>query len=200
MNFPKWMLLAVLAVGLSGFGGWQWYENQYPTWQEEVQLADGRIIPIAQKRKYFDNYGTDQSWVTFSLPEMGGERTWHSYLIPMRLDVQDGKIYVYGRPRGPKQVAFYGYPKTCIVSFVWDGSDFVRVPLNQIPNQLLAEENIYSCIPQNRGKKISYQKKSTDWCSPVGDRQQFTKYINIEEYTKACDALAMLDRAEHRSE
>lgn len=199
MKSKVWAALAIIIFTASCFAVWHWHEKQYPSWKEEVQLSDGRVATITQKRKYFEGYGTDQSWLTISLPEMGGERTWHSYLIPMHLDVHKGKVYVYGRPRGPKQVALYGYPKTCIVPFVWDGSDFVRVPLSQVPSQLLIEENVYSCIPQNRSKKISFQKKSEQWCPPTGDRQQFTKKIIIEEYEKACDALAMLDRAERRS-
>jgi hypothetical protein len=89
---------------------WSYYDSRYPSWEEEVQLSDGRVVVVRQKRQYFDHYGTNQSWVTFSLPEMGGERTWHSYLRPQRIDVQGGRVYLFGAPRGQRQFRYYRYP------------------------------------------------------------------------------------------
>lgn len=200
MKYYKSIITATAAIISIGLGLWGWSNNQYKNWKEEVQLSDGRVITIIQKRKHISNYGTDQSWITFSLPEMDGEQTWHSYLIPMRIDVHDGKVYAYGRPRGPKQVAFYQYPSVCIVGFSWENSEFIRIPLKKIPKHLLESENVYPCIPKNESEKISITDKSNAWCPPAGDRQQFTKFINFNEYKKACDDLAMLDRATHRSD
>lgn len=193
MNRQTWPIIALVFVSLSGFAGWQWYEERFPSWREEVQLSDGRVLKIAQKRKYFKGYGTDQSWVKFSLPESGGERTWHSHLEPMRLDVHDGKVYVFGRPRGPKQFAYYGYPKHFVAAFVWDGGGFRRIRFNELPEQVRKEENILTCIDFRGEKFISLASKNVRWCPPVGDSKQLTKYINWAAYMKLAEGYAHLD-------
>lgn len=173
---------------------------KYTSWEEDVRLVDGRVIVVEQKRKYFDKYGTDQSWLTIDIPELGGQQVWHSYLIPMRLDVLDGAVYVLGRPRGPKQVAYYRYPKVCIVAFKWNGAEFQRVPLVSVPQRFLQEENVFSCVPQPRRSKVSLQEKDAAWCPPAGDKGQFRRVIDLPAYRKACDVMASLDRAQNRSD
>ena len=124
--FP-WLIggifLLVLAAAVAV--GWNWYQTRYPSWYEEVRLSDGRVITIHQKREYYDNYGTAQSWVTIDLPELGGKQVWHSYLMPMRVDVKDGVVYVFGRPRGPAQLTRYMYPKNHMVGFRWSSGQVV---------------------------------------------------------------------------
>ena len=193
MKSKAWITLAIVFFAASSFAGWLWHEKQYPSWQEEVQLSDGRVVTITQKRKYFDGYGTDQSWVTFSLPETVGEQTWHSYLMPMRLDVFDGKVYVFGRPRGVKQFTHYGYPKHLVVAFLWNGSSFQRIPFNELPKQVKEEENILPCIDFQQEKLISLTNKKTRWCPPTGDNKQLTKIINWDAYMKLADDYARLD-------
>lgn len=161
---------------------WQWYDSRYPTWDEEVQLSDGRVIVVTQKHEYYENYGTNQSWVTFSLPEMGGKQTWHSYLIPQRIDVYQGKVYAFGYPRGDRQYQYYNYPKYYMVAFNWNGTEFQRIPFLQLPEKLRKEENVYSCIPPKPRNILTISKKNEHWCPAVGDKKQFTKQINLQEY------------------
>ena len=190
----KYLLpIALLILLIGTWLSWKWYDSRYPTWDEEVQLSDGRVILVTQKHKYFDNYGTDQSWVTFSLPEMGGKQTWHSYLKPMHLDVYQGVVYVFGRPRGPKQVAFYQYPKYLMVAFKWNGADFERIPFANLPDVIRQEENLFSCVPQIRRGLISLAVKNRDWCPPSSDKGQLTKKINLEAYQELATAYARLD-------
>lgn len=193
MNNKAWATLTFAFFALSGFAGWQWHEKQYPSWQEEVQLSDGRVVTITQKRKYFEGYGTDQSWVTFSLPETNGEQTWHSYLMPMKLDTFNGKVYVFGRPRGVKQFAHYGYPKHLIVAFLWNGLEFQRVPFDALPEQVKKEENILTCIDFQKERHISLASKKARWCPPTGDSAQLTKIINWDAYMKLAEDYARLD-------
>lgn len=190
-----------MALGLIGFAAtcalgwfaWRWYDNRYPTWDEEVQLSDGRVIVITQKREYYQNYGTNQSWVSFTLPEMGGKRVWHSYLKPMHVDVYQNTVYVFGRPRGPKQVAYYQYPKYLMVAFKWNGVDFERVPFSQLPETVRQEENIFPCVPQIRHQFFSLTMKNKDWCPPSGDKGQLTKKINLDAYQALATTYARLD-------
>ena len=182
-TIPVWPAIAVLLVlTLVAALGWSYYQNRYPSWYEEVRLSDGRIITIHQKREHYDNYGTNQSWVTMDLPELGGKRVWHSYLMPQRVDVVDGKVYVFGAPRGDRQYAHYRFPKHYMVGFLWSGNEFSRIPFLDVPARLRVEENVYPCIPRITSKKISIGEKSENWCPPEGDSMQFTKVIDLVAY------------------
>lgn len=162
--------------------GWTYYNYRYPSWYEEVRLSDGRVITIHQQHEYYNNYGTKQSWVEIDLPELGGKRVWHSHLKPMRVDVQRGTVYVFGRPRGDRQYNYYSDPMNFMVGFAWNGSDFARVPFLSIPEALRQEENIYPCLPEERGKKLTVKVKDENWCPPSGDKGQFSRKINLPAF------------------
>lgn len=185
-------VLTALGIAAAGWLAWSWYDARYPSWKEEVQLSDGRVITVKQKRQYFENYGTNQSWVTFSLPEMGGERTWHSYLRPQRVDVHDGRVYVFGSPRGIRQFVYYRYPKHYLVAFIWNGSEFERVPFMSIPPELRELQNIYPCERKSR-RPLTLEEKARTWCEPTGNRGQLTRHIHLQEYEKLAAEYARLD-------
>ncbi|MCA3034553.1 MAG: hypothetical protein ING33_04975, partial [Rhodocyclaceae bacterium] len=94
------VITIVLAIGALGYA---WYDARFPSWREEVRLSDGRVISVNQKRDFIEGRGTRRTWLTFSLPEMGGEQTWEQLLYPSIIDVADGKVYVIGRPSGSLQ-------------------------------------------------------------------------------------------------
>lgn len=196
------LYLGVTALVLCalGWGLWRWYEHRYPTWQEEVQLSDGRVIVVKQEREHYDNYGTAQSWLTFSLPEMGGKRTWHSHLTPQRIDVHEGKVYVFGFPRGDKQFAFYHRPKNYMVAAVWADGDFKRIPFISVPEMLRQEENVYPCISVRRDQLLTIATKREKWCSARGDRGQFGKKVNLDEYKDLAAFYADLTNSQPASE
>lgn len=181
INFLS-LILAVLVVMVFGVGVFVYYNNRYPSWYEEVRLSDGRIITIRQKREYYEGYGVNQSWVEIDLPELGGKKVWHSYLVPMRVDVQQGKVYVFGRPYGSRKFYSYHYPKYYMVAFQWTGIDFMRVPFVQLPESIRQEENLYSCTPDRKLKVLKIAVKDQRWCEPSGDNGQFVKKINLSAY------------------
>lgn len=180
--FP-WLLivLGVIFVAVAVTVAFNFYLKRYPSWHEEVRLSDGRLITIHQKREHFENYGTAQSWVTIDLPELGGEQVWHSYLMPQRVDVVDGQVYVFGLPRGDRQYKAYKYPKNYMVAFKWSGSTFERIPFLSVPLHIRIEENIFPCIPSSFDRLL-YAQKEVSWCEPIGDDKQFGKKIPLEEY------------------
>lgn len=199
--FP-WLLVAMglLVLGAAAAVGWNWYQTRYPSWYEEVRLSDGRVITIHQKREYHENYGTAQSWVTIDLPELGGKRVWHSYLMPMRIDVKDSVVYAFGRPRGPAQLSRYMYPKNHMVGFKWSKGEFVRIPFLDIPEDLRREENIYSCLPKKGEIMLAIEKKDQEWCAPSGKSGQFKRTINLIEYQIHADSMAKIGNWQNRSE
>lgn len=194
------VVLGLLVLGAAAAVGWSWYQKRYPSWFEEVRLSDGRVITIHQKREYHENYGTAQSWVTIDLPELGGKQVWHSYLMPMRVDVKDGVVYVFGRPRGPAQLTRYLYPKNHIVGFRWSGGGFARISFLDIPENLRREENIYSCLPRQVGSTLTLKAKDQEWCAPSGKDGQFKKSIDLIEYQRHADSMAKISNWQNRSE
>lgn len=198
-NPLKWALVGVILL-LAVFLGWKYYDSRYPSWYEEVRLSDGRVITIHQKHEYYDNYGTNQSWVEIDLPELGGKQVWHSYLIPMRVDVYLGTVYVFGRPRGPRQLVHYRYPLNHMVGFQWAGNEFKRIPFLQVPEKIRQEENVYSCVPDSRLNSLSLQVKDMSWCKPAGDDGQFVRMIDLPAYKKLADDMAALSNWTDRSE
>jgi hypothetical protein len=148
-----------------------------------------RSLPdtITQKREYFANYGTSRSWVTLSLPEMGGTQTWESELVPIRIDVREGNVYAIGSPHGIKQFRHYQAPRHYIVAFKWANGGFTRIPLLEVPESIRREENVFPCIPDSKSKILTLAVKDLHWCEPSGDRWKFGKTIKFEDY----EALAM---------
>ena len=145
-------------------------------------LIDLLVIWIKQKHEYFEDYGTNESWVTFSLPEMGGPQTWNSHLTPQRIDVVNGRVFVFGVPRGDRQYSYYKFPRHFMVAFIWNGSGFQRIPFLDVPEVIRKEENVLSCLPEQRAATISLALKAGWWCPPKGDKQQFTKQIDLRAY------------------
>ena len=178
---------------IAGALAWRYYDSRYPSWYEEVRLSDGRIITIHQKREYYENYGTSQSWVTIDLPELGGKRIWHSYLVPMRVDIVDGNLYVFGKPRGPRQISYYRYPQNHMVAFKWQNAEFQRIPFLSLPTSLREAENVYPCLPTKPHQKLTVANKDDQWCPASGDKSQFVKQINLSEYQKLAIQFAKLD-------
>jgi hypothetical protein len=192
--------VAVLVVGTFSYAGWRVYEAQYPTWSEQVQLSDGRVIVVRQKHEYYENYGTARSWVTIDLPELGGKREWASYLMPQRVDVYAGKVYVFGLPRGPKQLEYYRYPRHYMAAFVWSGNEFVRIPFLSVPEALRQRENVLRCVPRKRRSLVTLDEKQLRPCPPRGREGELTSELNLDVYTKAADRLAAKDHWESRSD
>src|SRR5205814_2401837 len=129
--------------------GYAWYDYRFPSWKEEVVLPDGRKIIVKQRRDFIEGYGTRRTWLTFSLPEMGGEQTWAEYMQPVLVGVsKDGQVYVVGWPSGQKQMGMYRHPRYGYAAFRWTPTGFERVPFISIPEDLRQEENLIRCLPK----------------------------------------------------
>lgn len=194
------LLLGLLVLSAAAAWGWSWYQTRYPSWYEEVRLSDGRVITIHQKREYYDNYGTAQSWVTIDLPELGGKQVWHSYLMPQRVDVVGEKVYVFGIPRGDRQLEYYRFPKYYMVAFLWKDTGFERIPFLEVPENIRREENVYPCVPKPMVAKVGIPEKSSSWCQPRGDKGQLTRTLDLNVYSEVADEWAELYRWSNRSE
>jgi hypothetical protein len=167
-----------------------WYQYRFPTWEEEVLLPDGRKLVVKQRRDFIEGYGTRKTWLTFSLPEMGGEQTWEQWLYPTMIGAADGKVYVVGRPQGSRQFMTYNHPKYVYVAYVWHGHAFERIPFMRVPEALRQVENIRWCMPGGKDSKKPAQGVVEGWCvERVGDADRFpmTKTVNLE--TRMAEAI-----------
>lgn len=192
-----WLIVVLLIIGLIG---WYLYDRRYPSWDEEVQLSDGRVITIHQEHEYYADYGTNQSWVTIDLPELGGKRVWHSYLMPQRVDIVNGEVFVFGIPRGARQLEYYRFPKHYMVAFRWSGSAFERIPFLQVPDSIRKEENIFSCVPTPRPTILTLKSKDSTWCPARGEKGELGKVLNLSIYTDVADQWAATYNWTNRSE
>jgi hypothetical protein len=193
-------MLAAAAVSVALVVLWLRHAERYPTCREEVRMADGRVVTIVQRREYFRDYGTARSWVTLSLPEVGGVQTWESELAPIRIDANKGDIYAIGSPRGIKQFVHYQAPRHYLVAFKWSGNSFIRIPLLDVPEALRQEENVYPCVPEDRRHVVTLAAKDSHWCAPTGDRWKFGRSIKLPDYEALASFYAGLNNIEPQSE
>lgn len=158
-----------------------WYDYRFPSWKEEVVLPDGRKIIVKQRRDFIEGYGTRKTWLTFSLPEMGGEQTWEQWLYPTMIGVADGKVYVVGRPRGSKQFSIYSHPKYVYVAYRWHNNKFERIPFLQVPESLRREENVRWCMPGGADSKQPAHD-NVSWCAERIGNSKFlmTKKVDLQ--------------------
>jgi hypothetical protein len=89
-------------------------------WDEEVQLADGRIIIVRQGRgtsRIFDGDRTNSQptlgSLRFTLPEIqAAPIDWQDQFMPLILNVHEGKVYVGGSPWIGRHFNEFGRPRS----------------------------------------------------------------------------------------
>jgi hypothetical protein len=139
-------LASVLLIGGCG--------SDTRSWQEEVKLADGRVITVTQRRRYENVYDGQRSgnlsrefWLTFKLTEFDNQEiTWHENLVPRVLNVYQGKLYVVGIPSTEREFRQYGNPNPSYLGYRHEAGQWQRIRFNEIPeaiydtNLLIASE------------------------------------------------------------
>lgn len=188
--WPAFCCVAVLGVIF-----YVWYDYRFPSWKEDVVLNDGRKITVKERRDLIDGYGTRKTWLTFSLPEMGGEQTWEEHLMPTMMGVSGGKVYVVGRPRGDKQFRKYSYPKYVYVAFVWSGKNFERIPFLSVPLDIRKEENIRWCAPGGEDSRNAVQPKNARCVEKQGEFDKYPRprIVDLQIRTEEAKRWAELD-------
>ena len=113
-------------------------------WKEEVQLQDGRVIVVTQKRRYERAYNgretsnvERETWLSFSLTETGNkEIIWNEKLEPRVLNVHNGKLYVVGWPHTWREFELYGKPRPGWLGYVLEAGNWSQIPFEQIPIEI----------------------------------------------------------------
>ncbi len=128
-------------------------------WEEEVQLFDGRVLRITQKRRYESAYNghnysphiVREAWIRFNLPELGDrEIEWHENLIAMRFDVIEGKPLIVAYPPTALEFEQYGKPQPAYLGFRYENGNWQRIGFKEIPtSQYDANLVIQSHVPRH---------------------------------------------------
>lgn len=114
------------------------------TWDEQIQLTDGRTITIEQWRRYDSAYDGDkmaklqrEARIRFKVPELGKDAIeWQERLTPLLLNVHEGKWYIVGIPPTGAEVEYYKWPRHNYVPFQYDGKNWQRIPFKELPKEI----------------------------------------------------------------
>lgn len=137
----------LLGVTLSACGAMPGYGNTFG-WKEEVVLHGGDTI-IVKRKQTFDPHGLrepgqgaplSEETLAFSLHD-GRAIRWRSNfgrgyqdnLMPLALDVVDGSPYLITYPTRCHAYNKWGRPNPPYVFFRYSGSQWQRIPLEEVP-------------------------------------------------------------------
>ncbi len=134
----------------------------YVEWQEEVKLNDGRVIVVTQKKKCSEAYTggnwatciAREAWVTINLPEFSDKPiVWNEHLKANVVNVHNKKLYIVGEFPTEQEFKQYGKPKPPFIGFVWQGSNWERIPFADIPEEIY---DVNMLIKSNGPEGIKY--------------------------------------------
>lgn len=142
----------------------------YVIWKEEVKLNDGRIIVVEQKKRCegastgggYASCIAREAWLTIDLPEFSPQPiVWHQNLLPMILNIHNGRLYVIGSPPGSHEFNKYGgrvehHP---YFGFVWNGNQWMQIPFNEIPEVIYDANLILDHIPRSKKSYLTLSEK-----------------------------------------
>lgn len=147
-------------ASLFGFGG--------TSWKEEAQLHDGSMLvvqrsverggrhEIGQKPPY-----KEQS-LSFNWPSVGRTVTWNDHysediqtanFLPLLVDIYKGSPYIVASTMGCLSYNKWGRPNPPYVVFKYDGSDWKRIPLPELPIEI-KQPNLVFSAPDEAVEKL----------------------------------------------
>ena len=129
------------------------------SWGEEVQLHDGSKIIVARSASRGGRHEIGQKppfeWqkLKFTMPVTGERVTWEdnysedigtASFLPMLLDVQQGIAYLVADPMGCLSYNKWGRPNPPYVVFKYEGKEWKRIPLQELPAGIKTPNLIFS--------------------------------------------------------
>lgn len=144
------------------------------TWTEEVKLLDGRVITVAQKRRYERVYtGQDtgnlprEVWLTFKLPEfVDQDVVWHENMEPRILNLHEGRLYIVGIPLSERVFRQYGSPKPSYIGFRYSAGQWLHIPFNEIPVAIYDTNMLIATEPDKGKTRVSLADKAEEMKDP----------------------------------
>ncbi len=144
-------LSACAGAGALSFGG--------ESWKEEVLLHDGSKIVVERmvKRGGRHEVGQKPSFkdqrLRFTVPGNNQTITWEDHassdlgqanFLPMAVDIVRGVPYLLAHPMGCPSYNKWGRPNPPYVIFQYQGSEWKRVPLQELPREITTPNVIFS--------------------------------------------------------
>ena len=172
-------------AGLFGLGG--------TSWKEEVLLHDGSKIivkrtverggrhEIGQKPPY-----KEQS-LSFIMPGTNQRVTWEDHysedigtanFLPMLLEIVKGTPYLVVHPMGCLSYNKWGRPNPPYVIFKYDGKEWQRITLPQLPIEIKTPNLIFS-MPDIEVEKMGKQLIPAEMIKQIIDRYRQPEYKTI---------------------
>jgi hypothetical protein len=147
-------------AGLFGFGG--------TSWKEEALLHDGSKIVVERSVARGGRHEIGQTppykeqSLSFSLPTTGKAIKWHDHysedigtanFLPMLLDVVQDVPYLLVSPMGCLSYNKWGRPNPPYVIFKYEGEQWARIPLQELPSEI-SLPNLIISDPDTKVKKL----------------------------------------------
>ncbi len=197
-------LLALLSLnaeaGLFGFGG--------DSWKEEVLLHDGRKLIVKRSQSYGGKREIGQSGpikehtVSFELPDKGKSVKWTSEFSAdvkranftlLAIHVLTGTPYIVAYPNLCLSYNKWGRPNPPYVIFKYDGNEWQRIPLEQLPNEFSTVNVVISLQSHEVDRMVKIGQVSTEDIAKLNGslKQAELKSILREPVKKGTEGAAM---------
>lgn len=140
-------------------------------WDEEVQLADGRVIVVRQKRSSESLYDGDRvniqptlGYLKFLLPEIQSTPIeWGDKFMPLILNVHEGAVYVAGSPFIGRQFQEFKRPRSGWVVQRYNPSSkkWERIPASKTPEPIRNTNLVIDRVPKPELKLLTLAIKAS---------------------------------------
>jgi len=158
-------------------------QDKFREWQEEVQLNDGRVIVVTQKKRCEGAYTGNEyvqciareAWLTINLPEFSDKPiVWHEKLKPTVLNIHNKVLYIVARFPTEREFKFYGEPQPPYIGYIWKGDSWQRIPFVDIPEEIYNTNMLIEGIPPEEVRYLSLEKKNS---KKFNGNNTYPKYI-----------------------
>ncbi len=173
------------AFGFLGFGG--------TSWKEEVLLHDGSKIVVKRsvdrggRHEIGQQPPIKEQSLTFTLPTTSEHIIWRSDysqdvgladFMPILLDIVQGTAYVVANPVGCLSYNKWGRPNPPYVVFKYDGKEWQRITLQDLPVEIKAPNLIISS-PDNKVDRIGKRFVTADEVKKINSSLTQPEYKTI---------------------
>lgn len=194
-EWRRLLLLFSLAVSLdmSGCAGVGALVLGGDRWKEEVLLHDGNTIVVERtvkrggRREVGQKPSFTEQRLSFTSPGSTHTITWEDLtsqdlgqanFLPMALDIVRGVPYLVVYPMGCLSYNKWGRPNPPYVIFQYQGSEWKRVPLQELPAEITTPNMIFS-MPDVVVEKFGKRFITTDMIKGVIDGYQQPEFKAI---------------------
>lgn len=184
-------VILMMGAGMSATAGW--FGLGGTSWKEEVLLHDGTKIvverwvkrggrhEIGQKPPYQDqqmqfiNPATSKKvvWEDLKSDDIGT-----ASFLPMLLDIVGGKIYLVANTMGCLSYNKWGRPNPPYVVFRYDAGQWVRIPLAELPKEIVLPNLIHS-DPDTVVEKLGKDFVTSDEIKTIIEQYRQPQYRSI---------------------